>query len=440
MTKLWNKGYTLNESVENFMTGDDPQIDLRLVKYDAKASIAHALMLNKIGILTNVEVNALVDCLNECINLAQTNQFVIKPEDEDVHTALENYLVSKIGTAGKKIHTARSRNDQILVALRLYMKHEVVAIAQRIAQLLKVLIVFAEANCNVPYAGRTHYQKAMPSSIGLWMGAFIESMLDNVELLKSAYLIIDQSPLGSAASYGVNLNIDREFTAQKLAFAKVQNNVLYANNSRGKFESILLNAFTHIMSDFSKLATDVILFSAPEMAYLKLPQEFCPGSSLMPNKNNPDPFELIRAKSAVVSSNLFQILEIIRALPSGYNRDYQITKQPLFESCDIVNQTLDVVTILFSKITVNREACLASFSNDVFATDQVLELVKHGIAFRDAYKQVGTDLSNVKALDPVENILGKTHIGATGNLNFGLSKQRLEDLNNWLSMKVNGEA
>lgn len=428
MTKLWAKGYQLNQTVEDFMTGDDPQLDLRIARYDCIASIAHAKMLLAIGILSTVECGQLVATLEEIIELVDNDKFTIENSQEDVHTAIENYLVNALGDVGKKIHTARSRNDQVLTALRLYSKHELQTIMTKLIATMEVLHDFAVKYKDIPYVGRTHYQKAMPSSMGLWMGALLESLLDDAALVIDSYKLINQSPLGSAASYGVSLPIDRQLCSDLLGFAKVQNNVLYANNSRGKFESVIIHALSQIMLDLSKLATDVILFSAPEMGYLNLPQEFCPGSSLMPNKKNPDPFELIRAKSATVMANLWQVMEISRALPSGYNRDLQETKRPLFESLDTVGQTLEVVTIIMAQVSVSQEKCLAGFTPEVFATDYALQLAVQGIPFRDAYGQVAANLQDSGLNDPLQNILAKTHIGATGNLGLDAIKTRIEEL------------
>lgn len=428
MTKLWDKGYTLDQVVENFMTGDDPQLDLRIAKYDCLASIAHAKMLQSIHILSHDECRQLTNGLEEIITLIERNAFKIENSQEDIHTAIENYLVEKYGDIGKKIHTARSRNDQALTALRLYMRQEIADVFRKAVHLAEIFYTFAKANEFVPYVGRTHYQKAMPASIGLWMGAFIESLLDDLKVLENSYHIVNQCPLGSAASYGVSLPIDRELTSKLLGFEKVQNNVLYANNSRGKFESIVISALNQIMMDMAKLATDIILFSAAEMGYLNLPLEFCPGSSIMPNKRNPDPFELIRAKSATVMGYLFQSLEVIRALPSGYNRDFQESKRPLFFSFDIVKQTLDVLAIIIAKVTVNEEACLLGFTNEVFATDYALHLAAQGMPFRDAYQTVAQGLAAVKLNDPLTNILGKTHVGATGNLQLNQIYKHIKHL------------
>ncbi|MFN8770566.1 MAG: argininosuccinate lyase [Neisseriaceae bacterium] len=436
MSKLWEKGYSLNQVVENFMTGDDPKLDLKIAKYDCIASIAHAKMLAQIGIITDNECKSLESTLESIIKLIADNKFTIEDADEDIHTAIENYLVKYLGDIGKKIHTARSRNDQVLVALRLYTKDQILLTLTKLVNTLNVLYNFANKYQTIPYAGRTHYQKAMPSSMGLWMGAFIESLLDDGDLLISSYKLVDQSPLGSAASYGVSIPINRQYTADLLGFDKVQNNVLYVNNSRGKFESIVIHAFSQIMLDLSKLATDVILFSAPEMAYLELPIEFCPGSSLMPNKKNPDPFELMRAKSATIIANLMQTLDITRALPSGYNRDFQESKRTFFESCDIVTQSLDVISIIMDKVVVNEKTCLDSFTPDVFATDAVLNLVNEGIPFRDAYIKIAGQLDQLKTSDPLKNILAKTHIGATGNLGLDIAKERISQLQVFVNAKV----
>lgn len=428
MTKLWAKGYQLNQVVENFMTGDDPLLDLRIARYDCIASIAHAQMLATINILSANECELLVSKLNEIITLVDKNEFYIDPGQEDIHTAIENYLVVHLGDIGKKIHTARSRNDQVLTALRLFCKNELRETLHKLVNTLEVLFVFADKYQDIPYVGRTHYQKAMPSSFGLWMGAFLESLLDDAQLIIDSYKLIDQSPLGSAASYGVALPINRQLSSDLLGFAKVQNNVLYANNSRGKFESVIIHALSQVMLDLSKMATDIILFSAPEMGYLDLPIQFCPGSSLMPNKKNPDPFELIRAKSAVLNANLMQTMELSRALPSGYNRDFQETKRPLFDSLDTVGQALDVLGIIMAEVTVNPKKCLDAFSSDVFATDYALELAVAGVPFRDAYQQVAQNLEQLSQSDPLQNIKAKTHLGATGNLGLDLIKAQINEL------------
>lgn len=430
--KLWEKGYQLDQVVETFMTGDDPLLDHALIRHDCLGSMAHAKMLKKIGVLTAEECHQLIQELGNLIHLTNEGKFSIQMDDEDVHTAVENALVSKLGDIGKKLHTARSRNDQVLLDMRLYMKDEIHKVMQEALAACEILCHFADSYHDVPIPGRTHFQRAMPSSLGLWAGSFAESILDDVQLLKGAYELIDQCPLGSAASYGVSLLIDRQYCADLLGFKTVQNNVLYANNSRGKFEAAVLHVLVQIMNDLSKIATDIIIFSAPEFGYFILPDKFCPGSSLMPQKRNPCPLELIRAKSAVLQGLLFQTLEIVRALPSGYNRDFQETKRPIMQGMEITKSSLKVFSLIFSELQVDKKNCIDAFSPELFATDQVLKLAGEGIPFRDAYKKVATNLQNVPAMDPVANILSKKHQGATGNLGVAISHLKLKDHRQWL--------
>lgn len=429
--KLWEKGYKLDQLAETFMTGDDPVLDQALIPYDCMGSIAHAKMLAKIGILTTDECHQLVRELHALIRLSEEGQFKIQTCDEDVHTAIENALTTKLGHIGKKIHTARSRNDQILLDLRLYSREWLLKTTHDVQGAIHVLLSFAEAYHAIPIPGRTHFQRAMPSSLGLWAGAFAESLLDDVELLKTAYFLVDQCPLGSAASYGVALDIDRQYVADLLGFEKVQNNVLYANNSRGKFEAVILNALVQIMNDLAKIATDVIIFSAPEFGYLSLPEKFCPGSSLMPQKRNPCPLELIRAKSATLQSYLFQVLEIVRALPSGYNRDFQETKRPLMQGFETTCLSLKVLCQIIPQLEVQQKKCTEAFTSELFATDQILKLVKEGAPFRDAYSEIAMNPEDVSMQNPIANILSKTHLGATGNLGLGVNRVRLREYQKW---------
>jgi len=433
--KLWEKGYKLDHLVETFMTGDDPSLDHVLISYDCIGSMAHAKMLTKIGILTAEECHQLVKELAQIIHLAEEGKFIIKPEDEDVHTAVENMLVAKLGDTGKKLHTARSRNDQVLLDMRLYMKNQILLISQEVLNACDILCKFAEMNKDVPMPGRTHFQRAMPSSMGLWAGAFAESLLDDIQLLEGVYQLIDQCPLGSAASYGVSIPIDRQYCADLLGFKSVQNNVLYANNSRGKFEAAVLHVLVQIMNDLSKIATDIIIFSAPEFGYLVLPEKFCPGSSLMPQKRNPCPLELIRAKSATLQGLLFQTLEIVRALPSGYNRDFQETKRPMMHGFDTTYLSLKVFTQIFSELQVDKKICIDTFTPELFATDHVLKLTSEGTPFRDAYKQVAKDPHSVSERDPVANIMSKKHQGATGNLGLPISYSKLKNYQQWVDVE-----
>jgi len=420
MAKLWDKGYALDKEVEKFTVGEDYTLDQKLVEADVAGSIAHAKMLAKIGVLKGEEFSKLKSELLKILELHNKGKFEITPEDEDIHTAIENHLTSKLGDLGKKIHTARSRNDQVLVDMRLYAKWKMLDIKESLLNLCQTLLDFAEKNKDVPIPGRTHTQLAMPSSLGLWAGAYAESLLDDLEVLKTAYEINDQCPLGSAASYGVPLLIDRQMVADLLGFKKVQKNVLYANNSRGKVESIILGALSQIMVDLSKFANDAILFSIPELDYFDIPDEFCTGSSIMPNKKNPGALELVRAKSNKVLAGYYQVVGIIKDLYSGYNRDFQETKKPVMEGLAVTKASLDICALVVSGLKVNKVKCIRACKPEIFATDKAVELVGEGMPFRDAYKKVAAELDKLEGEDATGNIKGKKHLGATGNL--GLAK------------------
>lgn len=425
MAKIWQKGYELDGAVEEFTVGDDYLLDQSLIRWDAAGSVAHAKMLASIGILTEDEARRVQAELAALARDAERGEFKVIKEQEDVHTAIEERLVERLGDLGKKIHTARSRNDQVVLDLRLYMRDRVSALAAAALDMAALLADFAEKHQGVPIPGRTHFQRAMPSSVGLWAGAIAESLLDDLLLLDAAAQIADQCPLGSAASYGVNLPIDRQMVSDLLGFARVQNNVLYANNSRGKVEAVLLSACVQICNDLSKMASDVILWSMPEFGYFRLPQEFCPGSSLMPQKRNPGPFELTRARAAVVHAALSETLEIVRPLISGYHRDFQLTKGALMRGVEATLGCLRVNRVCMAGVAVDADACVKSFSRELFATDHVLDLVRQGVPFRDAYRQVAERPDEVPMEDPVENIRRKTHLGATGNLGLDIVRERI---------------
>ncbi|MEM2874743.1 MAG: argininosuccinate lyase [Candidatus Hadarchaeales archaeon] len=417
MPKLWEKGYNLDEFMEEFTVGDDHILDRELIEADVYGSIAHARMLFKIGVLGREEFLRLKRALLEILSGAERGKFEIRREDEDVHTAIENHLTKKLGGLGKKIHTARSRNDQVLLDIRIYSRKELLVIWRELLELAGTLAKFASENRDVPMPGRTHTQRAMPSSVGLWAGAFAESLMDDLRLIKAVYSLNNQCPLGSAASYGVPLPIDRQMVSDLLGFEKVQNNVLYANNSRGKIEAMIVFALVQITEDLSKLANDLIFFSIPELGYFSLPREYCPGSSIMPQKLNPCPLELVRARSAGNIARLLHLLLIIRNLPSGYNRDFQETKRPLMEALRVTEDCMKVMRMIFEKLKVNRETLIRSFTPELFAADRALRLVvEEKMPFRDAYRKVASELDRLEMEDPVKNIMSKKHVGAPGNL------------------------
>lgn len=389
--KLWQKNSKLDPRIEAYTVGDDPILDLNLVKYDCLASIAHTRMLGKIGVLEKEEVEKLEKELNHIIELNQKNKFHITLEQEDCHTAIENHLTEKLGELGEKIHTARSRNDQVLAALRLYYKSELDKIEKMIHDFLQSLQNLMKHSGSVQFPGYTHTRKAMVSSVSLWAAGYAESMADNLSLLDFTRELIDQSPLGTGAGYGVPLNVDREFTAEQAGFSRVQQHPTYVQLSRGKLESTLLHAMTQIMVDLNRLASDLILFSESVLGYFRLPPALCTGSSIMPHKKNPDVLELVRAHYHRVLAGEIQLKTQIGNLISGYHRDMQITKKPVMESLDITEKSITIITLVIDNLKVDPEKCKAGLTPEIYATEKVYALVKEGVPFREAYRRIARE-------------------------------------------------
>src|SRR5216683_2902794 len=357
MTKLWQKGYRLHELVESYEAAQNSALDERLIRHDVWGSLAHAAMLAKIGALTEKEHRVLIDTLRDILTMESMHQFTITPADEDVHTRVENYLAEAAGPIGKKIHLARSRNDQVLVDLRLYGKEQIHEVANKLCKLCEALLEFAGKHKLTPMPGYTHMQRAMLSSLGLWAASFAEALLDDEQLLSTAYFLNDRSPLGSAAGYGVPIAIDREYCAQLLGFRSAQHNVVYAQNSRGKIEAAIVQALAQIMLDLSKM-----------------PQELSTGSSIMPQKRNLGVMELVRARTQTMLALQQQILGIVSGLPTGYNMDYQETKRPFMEALDLVQESLEVCTLVVSALDTNTERLAAACTFELFAADRAYEL------------------------------------------------------------------
>lgn len=386
--KLWNNNYTLNKYIEKFTVGNDYLLDQKLVKYDCLASIAHVKMLHKIGLISNTECTKMINELDYIIKLDGKGKFIIKQEEEDCHTAIENYLVKQLGEIGKKIHTGRSRNDQVLAALRLYYKNEIQIIDQLVDNLIEMLLSFKEKNGSIEIPGYTHMRKAMPSSIELWADAFVESMKDNKILIKHVFELIDQSPLGTGAGYGLPIKVDREMTADLLGFKKIQKNPIYVQNSRGKFESSILHMLSQILFDINKIASDIILFSMSEFGFFEIPEEFTTGSSIMPHKKNPDVLEILRSKYHLLTSYESQIKSMSSNLISGYHRDLQLIKEPIIKGLELTKECLNVSKLFFQNLHVNKENCNKALSKEVYATKEVYALVQEGLPFRDAYQKI----------------------------------------------------
>ncbi len=425
MAKLWDKDYTLDRSIERFTVGNDYLLDENLVIADCVASIAHAQMLVAIGVLSEHEAAALKRELVAIIRQSARGEYKIDAADEDCHTSIENRLTAVLGEAGKRIHTGRSRNDQVIAALRLYARDFLLQFKQACLNLARTLVGFAEGHSQVPMPGRTHMQIAMPSSVGLWAGAFSEQLLDDTLLLDTAYYVNNTCPLGSAASYGVPLALDRELVARLLGFREVQNNVLYVNNSRGKTEAVIIDAVEQVMITLSKLAQDMILFSMPEFGYFRLASEVCTGSSIMPQKKNPALLELVRARASTVAACGNQVKGIIRGAPSGYNQDFQETKAAFMNAVQIGIESVHVMDLAVRRTVVDEECLLAGFKPEIFATDYALKLVGGGKPFRDAYREVARDLDKLSSLDPYEALKQKQHTGTTGNLGLHLASKRI---------------
>nr|MDA3852192.1 lyase family protein [Spirochaetaceae bacterium] len=341
---------------------------------------------------------------------------------------IEATLVERIGDAGKRLHTGRSRNDQVLTALRLYSRAFLLEYMKSLNELVKELFQFAELHEMVPMPGRTHMQIAMPSSLGLWAGAWAEELMDQLSQALGLWELVDQNPLGSAASYGVPLPLDREMTARLMGFSKVQNNVLYVQNSRGKIESVLLDLMDQTGLTLSKMAQDMILYSLPEFGYFSLPDKLCSGSSIMPQKKNPDGLELIRAKSGSISAYSQQVKNILRSLPSGYNRDFQETKEPFLRGCRQILLSMGIIKLTMEELQVNEEQLIKGFTPDIYATDRAIELVRQGKSFRDAYIEVGLSLEELKTRDPYEALKSRRSTGTTGALKLKEMETRRKEL------------
>jgi argininosuccinate lyase len=416
MAKLWQKNTTLDALIEGYTVGRDFELDHQLLPADALGSMAQARQLAKIGLVPGADADALVDELRRIVVDWSEGKFTVLRTDEDCHTAIENRLTERLGEAGKKIHTGRSRNDQVLTALRLFGRSRLDGIRCAVLDLAEEFVLFADKHKSVPMPGRTHLQTGMPSSVGLWASAWAEELLDTLVLADAAYRLLDRSPLGFAASYGVPLPLDREYSAALLGFASVHRNVLAASHSRGKGEAAVLDVCDQIGLTLSRVAQDLILFSLPEFGYFRLPAELCTGSSIMPQKKNPDALELTRAKSATLSAWSSQVKNILRNQPSGYNRDLQETKEPYFRGLDLTGQMLAIVGLTIRRLEVVPEALERGFTPDIFATDAAYEKVRAGASFRDAYRDVGLNLGALEGRDPHQTIADRTHTGAAGNL------------------------
>ena len=412
--KIWQKNQVLNEKIDHFTVGKDREYDLYLAAYDCQASIAHAQMLAKTEVLTVEEADQLIGVLNDLKSEAEKGNFVIEAEFEDIHSKIEYVLIQKLGDLGKKIHTARSRNDQVLVALHLYLKEEIKTIKGLTLNFFNLLMDLADQHKDHFLPGYTHFQVAMPSSFGLWFSAYAESLIDDVTLLNAAHQIVDQNPLGSAAGFGSSFPIDRRATTESLNFSDLKYNVIAAQMSRGKAEKTTATAITALAATLSKMSMDICLYMGQEHNFISFPEELTTGSSIMPHKKNPDVFELIRGKCNLLQGLPNQLALLMTNLPSGYHREMQLAKGPIIEAINELKSCLDLFIFTLQKISVKENILDDPKYQYVFSVDTLNEWVKEGIPFRDAYKKMGDDIAKQKYIP--KKTLDHTHLGSLGNL------------------------
>ena len=412
--KLWEKNVQVDAGIDRFTVGRDREMDLYLAPYDILGSIAHITMLESIGLLTRDELDTLTAELRRIYAVAEAGEFAIEEGIEDVHSQVELMLTRKLGDIGKKIHSGRSRNDQVLVDLKLFIRSELQQIVELTDHLFTTLIAQSEKYKEVLMPGYTHLQVAMPSSFGLWFGAYAESLVDDLTVLLAAYKVSNRNPLGSAAGYGSSFPLNRSLTTQLLGFDSMNYNVVYAQMGRGKTERIVASALASIAATLAKLAFDACLFNSQNFGFIKLPDAYTTGSSIMPHKKNPDVFELTRAKCNKIQALPYQITLIANNLPSGYFRDLQIIKEVFLPSFDELKDCLRMVEQMMSRITVNDHILDDKRYDPIFSVEEVNRLTLEGTPFRDAYKQVGL---RIEAGDftPDKN-LHHTHEGSIGNL------------------------
>ena len=421
--KLWQKKQSAHEKIDHFTVGRDREYDLVLAAYDCTASIAHAKMLYKIGLLTEEESQALTSELGALKTLAETGDFEIEDDFEDMHSKIEFVLTEKLGDLGKKIHTARSRNDQVLVAIHLYLKKEISEIKSLSLDFFNLLMELAENHQNDLMPGYTHFQVAMPSSFGLWFSAYAESLIDDLTLLNAAQKIVDQNPMGSAAGYGSSFPIDREETTQLMAFSDLKYNVMAAQMSRGKAEKITATGIAGVSATLAKLAMDICLYMSQEFNFITFPDNLTTGSSIMPHKKNPDVFELIRGKCNLLQGLPNQLALLSSNLPGGYHREMQLAKGPIIDAIQEIKSCLDIFTFSLKEIQIRKDILKDSKYDYVFSVDTLNEWVKEGMPFRDAYQKMGSDIANGN-YSPKRD-LDHTHVGSLGNLSLDKIKDKM---------------
>ena len=422
--KLWEKGIPTDIKTDIFTVGNDRELDLLLAEYDVVGSIAHAKMLAKTGLLTTEEAQDLVMALEDILTDIKKGDFFIEESFEDVHSKVEYLLIDKLGDTGKKIHTARSRNDQVLVDVHLFLKAELSAIKHQTKELFDLLMAKAEATKDILMPGYTHFQVAMPSSFGMWFSAYAESLVDDVVMLNAALTVADQNPLGSAAGYGSSFPINRTFTTEELGFNTLKYNSVAAQMSRGKAEKTAAFAMASVAGTLSKLAMDACLYLSQNFSFITLPQHLTTGSSIMPHKKNPDIFELIRGKCNKIQALPYELTLITNNLPSGYHRDLQLLKEGLFPAIQTLKSCLEMMAFSIKEVQPNENILDDKKYDYLFTVDALNELVTNGVPFRDAYKIVGEQVENNSFQSP--KATKHTHEGSINNLCLNEIKAKME--------------
>ena len=412
--KLWDKNNSANEKIIEFTVGDDRLNDLYLIKYDLKASISHAKMLYKTNLLSEIECDRIINILNEMLIEAESGELKIEKEFEDMHSKIEYTLISKLGDIGKKIHTARSRNDQVLVSIQLYLIDELNNIKTEVKSLFDILINLAKKNEKIIMPGFTHMKAAMPSSFGLWFSAYAETLIDDIISLNSTIKIVNQNTLGSAAGYGTSFNIDRDFTTKDLNFKTLKYNSLACQISRNKIEKNTFDAIGNIAFTLSKISMDICLYLGDEFQFISFPENITTGSSIMPHKKNPDVFEIIRGKCNSIQ-NLSNSANLSSTnLPSGYHRDFQLNKGKIINAVNDIKECIQILSYCLSKISVNKKILEKSNYENIFSVELINEMVLKGMPFRDAYLELKSKLKSGEIKFP--KTVNHSHIGSIGNL------------------------
>ena len=412
--KLWDKNNSANEKIIEFTVGDDRLNDLYLIKYDLKASISHAKMLYKTNLLSEIECDRIINILNEMLIEAESGELKIEKEFEDMHSKIEYTLISRLGDIGKKIHTARSRNDQVLVSIQLYLIDELNNIKTEVKSLFDLLINLAKKNEKIIMPGYTHMKAAMPSSFGLWLSAYAETLIDDIISLNSTIKIVNQNTLGSAAGYGTSFNIDRDFTTKDLNFKTLKYNSLACQISRNKIEKNTFDAIGNIAFTLSKISMDICLYLGDEFQFISFPENITTGSSIMPHKKNPDVFEIIRGKCNSIQ-NLSNSANLSSTnLPSGYHRDFQLNKGKIINAVNDIKECIQILSYCLSKISVNKKILEKSNYENIFSVELINEMVLKGMPFRDAYLELKSKLKSGEIKFP--KTVNHSHIGSIGNL------------------------